>query len=126
MTTPRSRLFLRGDIVRAFQIRAGLVLVAMATGACSNGSNIGPSRVVSVRVVPDSVSLAAGDTVRAAAFPLDADTAFLPHASVSWSTESAAVATVSPSGLVTAVAPGSTMIDATASGIVGRMIVVVP
>lgn len=94
--------------------------------ACSNNSSIGPNKVQRVRMVPESVSVAVGDTIRIGAFPLDADTAFLPQVSVTWSSESTAVATVSQTGLVTGVASGTTQVDATAAGVVGRAIVVVP
>lgn len=100
----------------------GLGLVA----ACSNNSDVGPSQVVRVRMVPESVSVAAGDTIRVSAFPVDADTAFLPNVRVAWSTEAGAVATVDAAGLITGVATGVTNVEATAQGVVGKVVVVVP
>jgi uncharacterized protein YjdB len=102
---------------------ASLFLLAVA---CSNNSSVGPQQVVRVRVVPESVSVAAGDTVRVAAFPVDLDSAWLPNKPVDWLSETAGVATVDGAGLITGVASGSTMVDATSDGVVGKVIVVVP
>lgn len=107
---------------RMLVLPAALLLAA----ACSDQSDIGPNRVVSVRMVPESVSVAAGDTIRVEAFPLDADTAFLPQVKVTWSSEATGVATVDAAGLITGVANGTTFVDATAQGVVGKVIVVVP
>lgn len=99
---------------------------ALLLAACSDHSDIGPNKVVTVRVVPESVSVAVGDTIRVGAFPLDADTAFLPQAAVTWASEAGGVATVDAAGLITGVASGNTLVDATAQGVVGKVIVVVP
>lgn len=107
---------------RILVLPAALLLGA----ACSDHSDIGPTRVVTVRVVPESVSVAAGDTIRVGAFPLDADTAFLPQVKVTWSSEATGVATVDAAGLITGVGSGSTLIDASSQGVTGKVIVVVP
>ena len=54
-----------------------------------------------------------GDTVRIAASVLDAKSVAIATATVTWGSSSAAVATVGTTGLVTAVANGTTSVSAT-------------
>jgi hypothetical protein len=75
-----------------------------------------PPPVASVSVTPESASLTAGQTVQLTATPRDASGNPLSGRVVTWSTSSAAVATVSASGLVSAVAPGAATITATSEG----------
>ena len=69
--------------------------------------------VSSVSVSPSSVELAVGESTRLSATVSPADA---KDKTVTWSTSSASVATVSPSGEVTAVAVGSANITASAGG----------
>jgi uncharacterized protein YjdB len=103
-----------------------LVGLTGATLRCTDQSAIGPERVQRVRVVPESVSVAVGDTVRAAAFPIDADSAFLPNLPVSWMSEGVAIATVDGAGLITGIASGTTHISASSGGVAGVVAVSVP
>lgn len=77
-----------------------------------------------VDVAPPTVSLNPGQTAQLTATAYDANNNVLVL-SMTWSSNSAAVATVSASGLVTAVASGSATISATASGVTGTAIVTV-
>jgi len=72
--------------------------------------------VASVTVAPASANLPVGQTVQLTATPKDASGNPLSGRVVTWATNSAAVATVSGSGLVTAVAAGSATITATCEG----------
>ena len=63
--------------------------------------------VASVAVTPATGSLNPGGTLQLTATPKDADGTPLTGRTVTWSTSNAAVATVSASGLVTAVAAGA-------------------
>lgn len=103
-------------------LAAALVLSALA--ACGGDTTSPPSSgatVKSVDVEAPSTSALPGDTVRMTSTPLDS--AFEPvsgEPAAVWSSETPSVATVSSSGLVTAVAPGGTRIFATIDGIRGE------
>ncbi|HEX5437767.1 MAG TPA: Ig-like domain-containing protein [Gemmatimonadaceae bacterium] len=72
--------------------------------------------VASVTVTPSSTSLQVGKTVQLAAKLEDANGKVLTGRTVTWSSGDNSVATVSTSGLVTAVAPGATVIQAESEG----------
>lgn len=72
--------------------------------------------VASVVVVPASVSLVAGQTTQLTATAADASGAPLRDRPVAWSSSDEAVASVSSTGLVIALAPGSATITATVDG----------
>jgi acid phosphatase len=84
-----------------------------------------PTPVASVTVSPSSASLHPGDTVRFTATPRDSAGNALTGRTLAWSSDSTAVATVSASGLVTGVAPGSSTIRATSEGKTGTAAVTV-
>lgn len=105
---------------------AGIALLITASAQCTDQSAIGPERVLFMRMEPDSVDLAAGDTISVFAFPIDADSAFLPNKRVTWASEDAGIATVDSVGLVTAVSSGKTHVVATAGGVAGLSVVNVP
>ncbi len=75
--------------------------------------------VASVSVTPSPASLTVGQTLQLSATPRDAGGTILTGRSVTWTTGNAAVATVSSSGVVTAVAAGNTSITATIDGVAG-------
>lgn len=81
--------------------------------------------VASVSVTPASASLLVGRTTTLAATPRDASGNALPDRAVSWQSTNEGVATVSQSGVVTAVGPGTAVISATAEGQSGRATVTV-
>ena len=100
------------------------VVTAVATGsviirATSEGKTgdatqtIGVDPVASVTVSVGSVSLNAGQTTQATAVSRDATGNVLNGRSVAWSSLNTNIATVSISGVVTAVAPGTATIRAT-------------
>jgi len=77
--------------------------------------------VNSVVVTPSTFTLnAAGATQQLTADPRNAANVSLTGRTVTWSSLNTAVATVSASGLVTAVANGSTTIRATVEGVIGQ------
>lgn len=113
---------LRYDFARL----AGVIFLTSAILSCSDQSEIGPDKVLFVRMEPDSVGVAAGDTVSVFAFPIDADSALLPNKRITWRSEDIAVATVDSVGLVHGVATGKTHVIATAGGVDGLTIITVP
>ena len=75
-----------------------------------------PIPVVAVRVSPASRDLIVGESAQLTAEPLDARGAVLPNRAATWSSNRPNVASVSSSGLVTALAAGSAVITATVEG----------
>jgi hypothetical protein len=81
--------------------------------------------VASVEVSPDSASVAVGGSVQLTATPKDAEGQPLSGRTVTWATNAPQVATISGTGLVTGVAPGTATISATSEGIRGTSSVTV-
>jgi parallel beta-helix repeat protein len=75
-----------------------------------------PVPVASVSVSPPSASVLVGGTVSLTATTLDSAGSVLTGRAITWSSNSTAVATVNGSGVLSAVAPGSTTITATSEG----------
>ena len=104
----------------------GLVTAAgngAATITATSGNASGTATVTveqtaaAITVAPDSVLLTElGETAQLAAEVTDANGNGIANATVSWSSGDEAVATVDATGLVTAVANGSTTVTATAGG----------
>jgi len=95
--------------------RVGTVPVAASVEGKSAVARIEvlPVPVVAVRVSPSSRDLTVGETVLLKAEPLDAQGNVLSGRSVAWSSGRPNVATVSSTGAVTALSPGSAIITAT-------------
>ncbi|MDP2955615.1 MAG: Ig-like domain-containing protein [Longimicrobiales bacterium] len=82
--------------------------------------------VASVTVAPGSATLAAaGATVQFLATAKDGAGGLVTNQPVTWASSNTAVATVSTSGLATAVAPGTAAVTATVSGVAGSAVVTV-
>ncbi len=75
--------------------------------------------VVSVAVTPAAKTLRVGQSVQLAATISDATGTVHSGRPVTWASSAPWVATVSPTGLLTAVAPGSAIITATSEGVSG-------
>jgi uncharacterized protein YjdB len=84
-----------------------------------------PPAVNSVVVSPAEAEINVGSTRQYTALVTDAEGLGVPGAEITWKTGNPAVATVSATGLVTAVAEGSAQITATVSGKTGSAQVVV-
>ena len=78
-----------------------------------------PVPVASVTVTPASASLTTGQGTQLQATLRDANGNILTGRTITWTSSNAAVATVSASGYVTSVAPGSATITATSGGVSG-------
>lgn len=111
-------------------VSAGGAVTALAAGtttvsATSEGQVAGATvtvtaaGVASVQVLPAQVALVPGGTATLQAVALGAAGDTLRGRSPTWSSSSTDVATISASGVVTAVAVGSTTLRATIDGIVG-------
>lgn len=93
--------------------RAWWVLVALA--ACGNPAE-GPGPVFIVIVEPASATMHPGADTQFVATPVDAHGTTLFGKPMLWTSSDTAVATVNPSGFVTAKAPGVTTIGAASEG----------
>jgi hypothetical protein len=95
---------------------AALVLATIAA-TCDRLSGVQP--IASVIVAPSAAMLSVGGTQQLTATPQDANGTALIGRAVTWASDDTAIATVSATGLVAAVAPGSAMITATSEGTSG-------
>lgn len=106
-------------------LAAKLALAALV--ACGDGGNSGtgplpPAAVASVTVAPGTASVLAGRQVTLLAVAKDANSRPLERA-ITWASANAAIATVSATGTVTALAPGEVTITATSEGKVGSALI---
>lgn len=99
------------------------VLLALACG----GSSTGPAAntVASIDVTPASATLSVGQTRQFAASPRTANGAVITGKSATWQSSSSSVATVDGTGLVRAIAAGTTTITASVEGRTGTATVTV-
>src|SRR5213076_3051662 len=92
-------------------------ITATSEGKSGTSSiSVTPVPVASVDVTPATASVQAGQTVQLTATPRDAGGNPLSGRTVTWSSSNTAVATVSNSGLVSGVTPGTATITATSEG----------
>src|SRR5690348_2608949 len=95
------------------------------SGACAPGVPTNPgepvdTQVGSVAVTPTAPSLQVGGATQLSAVARTVDGAVVTGATAAWSSSNHAVATVSATGLVSALSPGTADISATVSGVVGH------
>ena len=108
---------------------SALVSVTLWTNACGDGTTEpppDPPRPTTLTVTPSSAELVAlGATVQLTAEVRDQNGQVMVGVTVTWTSSAATVATVDATGLVTAVANGSTTITATAGSASGSAVVTV-
>src|SRR5256712_13017255 len=98
--------------------------LSLPTGACTGGSPTGVP-VIRIDVAPSPVTLETDETRQLTATVRSTSGAVIDHATVTWSSTSALVATVTQAGLVTAVGKGTTQIHATFTNVTGSALVTV-
>jgi adhesin/invasin len=98
-------------------LTAFLLSAVLGGLACSDKSEIGPGKVITVRVVPDTVRIVVGKSDTAHAFPLDAQGGVVAGKKVTWSIGDQSVATITPDGEITGLVIGSTEITAQVAGL---------
>ena len=104
------------------------LMLAACGGGDSGGGNPPPTQtptITRVDVSAPSVTIVAQQTVQASAIARLSDGSSNSSPNASWSTSSAAVATVSASGLVTGVSAGSATITATVGNVSGTIAIAV-
>jgi uncharacterized protein YjdB len=98
--------------------------ISFAVTACSGGgtSVVDAERVpvAAVSVELPATSLMPGQTERGTATPRDANGVPLSNRAISWQTSSAAIASVTNTGMITGVAPGAVTISASSEGVIGQ------
>ena len=110
-------------------VSPGSVTITATSGTASATAliTVGPPvRVASVTVTPESATLTQiGQTFQLAATLRDANGDALLRRPTSWSSDNEAVATVDPTGLVSAVGDGSATVTATCEGVNGTAAITV-
>jgi hypothetical protein len=98
-------------------VAAGTALISASVEGVTGSTTATVSALVSsVQVSPPTANLSVGGTQQLSATARDASGNTLTGRTVTWSTSNAAVATISGTGLVTAVAVGSATVTATVEG----------
>src|SRR4051812_40208844 len=92
-------------------------LTALASWSCSSTQpDATTTPVAGIVVSPSSSTLAVNAQLPLQALVQDGTGALVPDASVTWTVENSAIASVSAAGVVTALAVGSTQVAASARG----------
>ena len=108
-------------LVTAVAVGGPARITATSEGASATATvTVTAVPIASIAITPAALALEAGDTARLTATPRSATGESLSGRTMTWTSADASVATVSASGLVTAIAPGGPMsITATSEGIQG-------
>ena len=99
-------------------LKVGTVLIAASARGHDAFARVtvNPTPVASVRLSSTHQSLFVGQVTQLTADPLDGSGRLLANRPVTWTSSDVDIATVTESGLVTALSPGGTIITATAEG----------
>ena len=102
-------------------IANGTAMVQASAGTVSRSAKVAVAQVTAKLVLePHLDTLLTGDTLRLAAEAFDANGHAIPWAAIAWTSQDPRIAEVDASGLVTAVAVGMVVVEAsTASGVTG-------
>ena len=101
-----------------------LALSGLALAGCEDRT-ISLIEVAEVEIVPDAPVLVAGDSLALSAILRDRNGGALPGRDVDWSSQDPSVASVAANGLVTALAEGTTSIQASVGSVQGSVPVAV-
>lgn len=107
--------------IRSLYLRWPRIVASSAVGAlcvlgsCSE-SAVNPIAVASIELTPSATSVRAGSSTTLVARPLDASGRTVDVGAISWSSSDKSLATVSSTGVVTALAAGNVRIAASALG----------
>ncbi len=112
---------------RVIGVSAGTALISASNGGLSATDTVTVTQapVSSVSVTPSSLRLGTGTSVQLSAVLKDSHGVLLTGRPVTWSSSDSSIATISPAGLLTGVAPGTVTITATSEGKSGTISIVV-
>src|SRR6187200_313063 len=96
--------------------RTVLAVTAIASWSCGSTQPDATSSVAEIVVNPSTPTVALNALVPLQAIVRDAAGDLVPDATVTWTVENAAIASVSPAGVVTGLALGTTQVAANAGG----------
>jgi len=100
--------------------RGSVTISAVSDGKVGTAAlTIATKAVASVAVTPNPAAALQGQTAQLTATAKDAQGSALPGKTFTWTTANTAVATVSSTGVVTSIGPGSTTITASSEGVSG-------
>lgn len=103
------------------------IITATVEGKSGVGAiTVSPAPVASVAVSPTSATLIVGQTLQLEAQPRDGSGRPLDGRTMTWSTNRPNVATVTSTGIVAAISPGTATITATSEGRSGTATIVIP
>ena len=109
------------SLARAAARPAGAVTVlALILGACGHDSTAPSPHLATLTVTLSQPSVQVGTTATGSVAGLDQNGAPIATGTVTWSSGTPAVATISTTGTITAIAPGTTQITASAAGTQGQ------
>lgn len=94
-------------------------------GGNNDGGSVAPAPVATVTVSPSSGTIQVNGTLQLTATPRDQNGNALSGRTITWSSSNTSVATVTSSGLVRGIAPGTATITATSEGRTGQATVTV-
>ena len=99
-------------------VAQGSATITASSGSVNGTASVtvSPVAVASVNVSPTSASITVGQTAQLSATPKDANGNPIAGQPVTWTTSSAALATVSLNGLVSGIAVGAATVTATSGG----------
>lgn len=104
----------QSGVITAVTAGGPVTITASAGGQSGTASvTVAVAPVASTTVAPDSIVVGAGQTFQLAATTRASDNSVLTGRTIAWSSSAGLTASVSASGLVSAVAPGSATITAT-------------
>ncbi|MBK9406471.1 MAG: Ig-like domain-containing protein [Gemmatimonadetes bacterium] len=109
----------QAGLVTAVGTGSALIFAASEGVSTSVSITVSSVGVASVRISPPSGSIAQARTLQLSATPVDAQGNTITGRTVSWNSSAPAVASVSSSGLVSGIAPGTANVTATVDGVVG-------
>lgn len=95
------------------------LIVAFGVAACTDASE--PPQLTQMTLSVPATTVVTGQTVAVTPLPIDQFGVSMPPATIEWRSTATSIATVSASGMLTGVAPGTATIVATSGGITSQL-----
>jgi hypothetical protein len=95
------------------------LMVTLGVAACTDASD--PPKLTRLTLSVPSTTVVTGQTVAVTPLPIDQFGVSMPLATIEWRSTATSIATVSASGMLTGVAPGTVSIVATSGGLTSQL-----